>query len=77
MNKTSDYVFAAIGAIFVAIIVALLFGFIGAAIALWLWNVIAIPVFGAPVITYWQMYGLMILIRLILPTSTSTKKGND
>ena len=77
MNKTSDYVFAAIGAIFVAIIVALLFGFIGAAIALLLWNVIAIPVFGAPVITYWQMYGLMILIRLILPTSTATKKGND
>ena len=77
MNKTSDYVLAAIGAIFVAIIVALVFGFIGAAIALWLWNVIAIPVFGAPVITYWQMYGLMILIRLMLPTYTTSKKGND
>ena len=77
MNKTSDYVLTAIGAIFVASIVALVFGFIGAAMALWLWNIIAIPVFGAPVITYWQMYGLMILIRLILPTATTAKKGDD
>ena len=77
MNRTSDYVLAAIGAVFVALIAALVFGFIGAAIALWLWNIIVIPVFGAPVIGYWQMYGLIFLIRLVLPTSTSTKKGND
>ena len=72
MNKTSNYVFATIGAIVTAIFVALVFGFIGAAIVLWLWNIIIIPVFHAPVLTYWQVYGLISLIRLVLPTSTKT-----
>ena len=72
MNKTSDYVFATIGAIVTAIFVALIFGFIGAAIVLWLWNIIVIHVFHAPALTYWQVYGLIFLIRLVLPTSTKT-----
>lgn len=51
MNKTSDYVFAIIGAMVIQFSLSLIFGFIGAAIILWLWNIIVIPVFHAPVLT--------------------------
>lgn len=50
---------------FIGLMAILLFG--GAWIALWLWNVIAIPVFNAPALTFWQMYGLMWLLRLLFP----------
>lgn len=76
MNKTSDYVFAIIGAMMTAIFVALISGFIVAAIVLWLWNIIVIPMFHAPVLTYWQVYGLIFLIRLVLPTNTKTVEKN-
>ena len=76
MHSTSDYVFTAIGAVVMALIIALTFGFIGAAIAVWLWKLIIIPVFNAPEISYWQMYGLLFLVRIILPTSTKTVEKN-
>ena len=47
-------------------------GFIGAAIATWLWGLIIVPVFGAPVLGYWQMYGIIILIKLLLPMNISS-----
>lgn len=49
-------------------------GFIGAAIATWLWGLIIVPVFGAPVLGYWQMYGIIILIKLLFPISVSSSK---
>jgi hypothetical protein len=39
--------------------------FLGAAIGMWLWNAIMVPVFAMPVLGYWQMYGIMILAKLI------------
>ena len=59
------------GKIMTIILAVACLGFIGAGIALWLWNAIAIPVFGAPALGYWQMYGLILLLRLIVPTSIS------
>lgn len=46
--------------------------FIGAAIATWLWGLIIVPVFGAPVLGYWQMYGVIILIKFLLPINISS-----
>lgn len=64
-------IFAFIGIVALMAILYLL----QSAIALWLWNIIVIPVFGAPALTYWQMYGLMWLARLIIPhSSTSTSE---
>jgi energy-coupling factor transporter transmembrane protein EcfT len=62
----------AIFAVFIAI-------FIYAAIGCWLWGLIMVPVFGLPYLTYWQMFGLMWLSRLIFgsfntSTSTSSKR---
>ena len=48
-----------------AIIVLPIVLFLGAAIGMWLWNAILVPMFAFPVIGYWQMYGIMILAKLI------------
>jgi hypothetical protein len=35
------------------------------ALELWLWGLVMVPVFGAPVMTFWQMFGLNVLIGLL------------
>lgn len=35
------------------------------ALELWLWGLVMVPVFGAPVMTFWQMFGLNLLIGLL------------
>ena len=32
---------------------------------LWLWGIVMIPVFGAPALTYWQMFALNLLCGLL------------
>lgn len=48
-------------------ILALIANLILAAIGVWLWGIIAVSIFGLPALTYWQFYGLLILIRILLP----------
>lgn len=50
---------------------------IQAGIALWLWGAIMIPVFGAPVLSFWQMYGLIWLIHILFPHSSTSFKSNN
>lgn len=38
-------------------------------VACWLWGIIMVGIFSLPALTGWQMFGLMILAGLILPTS--------
>ncbi len=33
----------------------------------YLWNYAVVSVFGLPEITYWKMFALMVLVRLIVP----------
>jgi hypothetical protein len=51
------------------IVFAFLFGYIG----MLLWNEIVVSLFGLPVVTYWQMFGLMVLVRLFIPMNISYK----
>lgn len=37
-------------------------------VACWLWGVIMVGIFALPALTGWQMFGLMILAGLILPS---------
>ena len=63
-----DYSFLAILGLFVlAFVISLITNFI----ALWLWGIIAVGIFGLPALTFWQMFGLVWLIRLILPSNIS------
>lgn len=38
-------------------------------IAMLLWNALAVGLFGLPVLTYWQVWGIKILLNIILPSS--------
>ena len=52
------------------LITCILFAFVylvSAAIGLWLWGMVMVEVFGLPNLTFWQMYGLMWLVRLLIP----------
>lgn len=66
----------AITAVVLMAIFIIVFGLVLAGIANWLWGLIIVPVFGAPVLTYWQMYGIMILIRLLVPTFSNSSSSN-
>ena len=50
-----------------AFIVCLVANLAFAAIGVWLWGKIMVSVFNFPTLTYWQFYGLLILIRILLP----------
>jgi hypothetical protein len=63
--------------ILIAIIIAICLAIVGnlllAGIALWMWGLVIVPVFGAPALTFWQMYGIMILISCLMPIRFDTK----
>jgi hypothetical protein len=60
----------ALGAIAIAALLIFLFAFP----VMWLWNMLVPSTFGGPALTFWQTFGFMIMIRLILPTSTKSNK---
>ena len=61
------------GTLIAIILVVLLLAFaiscIQAAIALWLWNAVVVVAFSAPVLSFWQMYGLIWLVHIFLSAS--------
>lgn len=61
--------------ILVVIFAAVLISFLYGAILMWLWNTIIVIVFAAPVLTYWQAYGICIICSILFKsTNISTKK---
>lgn len=49
---------------------------LSAAIVMWLWNWVAVGVFGLPVVDFWAAFGIMFLCRMLFAnTSTERKKG--
>lgn len=42
---------------------------LNAAIALWLWGLVMIPIFGAPSLTFWQMFLLIWLVHTFISGS--------
>ena len=61
---------------FAALIVLIVMCFLHAAIGMWLWNAILVPMFAFPVIGYWQMYGIMILGKLIFGGYSISSSSN-
>ena len=43
------------------------FIFLVAWLGQWLWNTIVVVKFCAPYLTYWEMFGLMVMVRLFFP----------
>jgi hypothetical protein len=48
-----------------AILALLLFVALGGAVVRWLWNWLLPPLFGWPLITFWQALGLLCLCRIL------------
>ena len=60
-----------VGILFILLVVAI------PALELWLWGIVMVPVFGAPMLTYWQMFALNWLCGMLFSrssTNISTKK---
>ena len=51
------------------LVFALIFAYFGVQ----LWNYAVVPIFGLPEITYWQMFALMVLVRLFIPSNINYK----
>lgn len=62
---------------FFIFLIALVLLLIVAAVGVWLWGLIAVNIFGLPALTYWQFYGLLILLRILLPYNNSNKNKED
>ena len=63
-------------AVVIALAVLIFAIFLGPAIELWIWNDLFVELFNAPILTYWQMFGINLFVQLIIPTSTYTSKRN-
>ena len=57
------------------LVIALILALLGAWIGVALWSAIMVKIFGLPALTFWQFYGLMILLHILLPgRGVQTKK---
>lgn len=43
-------------------------------VACWLWGILMVGIFSLPMVTGWQMFGLMILAHLIMPSGSYRSK---
>lgn len=70
---------AVIGAVVLGILIYALIMLVFAFPAMWLWNAVMPALFGLPTVSYWMIYGFMLLIRIIFPdvstNTNSTKKS--
>ena len=69
-EKDSDYGCAVI-ILAVLLIIALIFA--GPLITMWLWNWIAVDLFGAPVIGYWTAFGLQWLCHILFGRTVTVR----
>ena len=73
----SSYDWEQIGAAIVIMLFALVLALLGAWIGVALWSAIMVKVFGLPALTYWQFYGLMLLLHILLPGRGVRYKKED
>ena len=74
LARVRRIVILAIGGVMVAVIMAFIFGLL----VKWLWNWIMPGVFGLPVITFWQAWGLFLLMKILFGGSRpSTSRVSD
>ena len=73
MEKVSAVILTTLGVIAVGAILVFLFAFP----VMWLWNSLIPQLFHGPVLSFWQTFGLLILVRMIMPTSTKTSNSSN
>ena len=73
----SSYDWEDVGIAILILLVALILALLGAWIGVALWGAIMVKVFGLPALTFWQFYGLMILLHILLPSRGVRTKKED
>lgn len=63
-------------ALFGILVLAIALIFAEVWIAMLLWNALAVGLFGLPVLTYWQIFGIKILLGIIFPSSFNWNSKN-
>lgn len=58
------------------LLVSIVFAFIFAYFGMLLWNYAVTAMFNLPEVTYWQMLGFMVLVRLVIMPTNITYKNN-
>lgn len=66
----SSYDWEDLGIAIVVAIFALILAFFEAILGVWLWRKIMVEIFNLPYLTFWQFYGLTVLIHIIFPSRT-------
>lgn len=66
----------AIGLAVIGLLLGTIYSFVISIIGVWLWNYAMVSMFNVPVITFWQMFALMVLVRLFIPTKINYNKEN-
>lgn len=64
-------------ALIVGLAIVFVFAVLVAFPVMWLWNWVMPDIFGLPVITFWQAFGLNLLCGLFFRGVNSTKKKKD
>ena len=63
---------------FLGLVVLVLFVlFITPFLVMLLWNSLMVSIFGAPALSFWQTFGLIIMIRLIAPNTIIKKRDSQ
>lgn len=71
-GKSEDKALGCLAIFLIALgIIALLF--LGPAITMWLWNWIAVDLFGAPVIGYWTAFGIQWLCHILFGRTVTVR----
>lgn len=73
----SSYDWEQVGAVIVMLLFALVLALLGAWIGVALWSAIMVKVFGLPALTFWQFYGLIVLLHILLPGRGVRVKKED
>jgi hypothetical protein len=73
MNENNNNsIFEVLTEALASVIAGIIILFVDAALATWLWNLIVVLVFHAPALVFWQAFGLIALVRIILNLETIT-----
>ena len=63
----SSYDWEDLGVAILIFILAFVLAFFEAILGVWLWRKIMVEIFNLPYLTFWQFYGLVVLIHIIFP----------
>lgn len=76
MSYRNNGCLTAIGLVVIGLVLGIIYAFAISIIGVWLWNYAMVSMFGVPQITFWQMFALMVLVRLFIPPRINYNKEN-